>query len=158
MTVTHATGRVLGDANLALLEAVQEVLLPGDDEMPPASRTGAARAVDAYLAERQALRAPILDALVAVRIAAARRGGAFEDLDEATRVAILQEVEASEPAAFDALLVQSYTGYYTDAGVQGALGVPSPLMPTGFPRATEGNLDPARLDRVRATARPWREA
>jgi hypothetical protein len=147
---------ILGAQDFDLLAVVLDVLLPGDDEMPAASHTGAARAVDSYLAERPALRAPILDALTAVRIAAHAHGGEFATLDQASQVTTLEAVEAGHALAFDALLVQAYTGYYTDPGVQARLGVPSPLMPIGHPRSTAGTLDPARLDRVRATAKPWR--
>ena len=63
MTATNMSGTVLGPEDLDLLAAVLETLLPGDGVMPPASNTGAARAVDGHLAERPALRAPILDAL-----------------------------------------------------------------------------------------------
>lgn len=158
MTTTHTTGTVLGADDLDLLAAVLETILPGDSDMPPASKTDAARAIDGYLTERPTLRAPILDALVAIRIAAHAHGGEFGGLAEAERVATLEAVEASHPHAFDTLLVQAYTGYYTDPDVQARLGVPSPLMPVGYPRSTAGTLDPARLDRVRATAKPWREA
>lgn len=158
MTLTNAPGTVLGPEDLDLLAAILETLLPGDGVMPPASNTGAARAVDGYLAERTALRAPILDALTAVRIAAHASGGDFGALPEARRIAALEAVEGAHPHVFDALLVQAYTGYYTDPGVQARLGVPSPLMPIGHPRSTSGTIDPARLDRVRATAKRWREA
>lgn len=158
MTATQTTGTILGANDFDLLAFVLETMLPGDGVMPPASKTGAARAIDGYLTERPALRAPILDALVAIRIAAHAREGEFGALTEAARIATLEAVEASHPHAFDALLVQAYTGYYTDPDVQARLGVPSPLMPVGHPRSTAGTLDPARLDRVRATAKPWREA
>lgn len=158
MTSTNMSGTVLGPEDLDLLAAVLETLLPGDGVMPPASNTGAARAVDGHLAERPALRAPILDALTAVRIAAHASGGDFDTLPEAKRIATLEAVELTHPHVFDALVVQAYTGYYTDPGVQARLGVPSPLMPVGHPRSTAGTLDPARLERVRATAKPWREA
>lgn len=158
MTTTHTTGSTLGADDLDLLAAVLETILPGDDEMPPASKTGAAHAIDGYLTERPALRAPFLDALVAIRITAHAHGGEFGALPEASRVATLEAVEAAHPHAFDTLLVQAYTGYYTDPDVQARLGVPSPLMPLGHPRATSGTLDSARLNRVRATAKPWRKA
>ena len=112
MTTTHTIGTVLGADDLALLSAVLETMLPGDSDMPPASKTDAARAIDGYLTERPTLRAPILDALVAIRIAAHAHGGEFGGLAEAERVATLEAVEASHPHAFDTLLVQAYTGYY----------------------------------------------
>jgi hypothetical protein len=158
MTATHTNGTVLSADDLDLLAAVLETLLPGDGEMPPASKTGAALAIDGYLTERPALRAPILHVLVAIRIAAQAHQGEFGAATEAARVATLEAVETSHPHAFDTLLVQAYTGYYSDPDVQARLGVPSPLMPVGHPRSTAGTLDPARLDRVRSTAKPWREA
>lgn len=158
MIANPMAGRVLGTDDLDVLTSVLDTFLPGDDEMPAASATGAAAAIDIALAEGPSLRAPVLDALTSVRITAADHGATFTALGEAARIAVLQAVEAHYPDAFDALLVQAYTAYYTDPAVQARLGVPSPLMPTGHPRATAGTLDLARLDRVRATARPWRQA
>jgi len=38
------------------------------------------------------------------------------------------------------------------------IGVPSPLQPAGYASMMQPTFDERRLDRVRATARPWREA
>ena len=84
MTTTHTTGSTLGADDLDVLAAVLETILPGDDEMPPASKTGAAHAIDGYLTERSGLRAPFLDALVAIRITAHAHGGEFGALPEAS--------------------------------------------------------------------------
>lgn len=152
-------GACLTAGELSLLRLVQDRLLPGDGVMPAASATGAAGAVDRYLAERPELRAEVLDSLVAIRVAAAARQRAgFAALDETERDEVLRDVERRSPASFDALLVQTYTGYYSDAGVQRLLGLVSPLQPSGYPEMMSERFDEGRLDRVRATAKNWRPA
>ncbi len=151
-------GAVLTAGDLALLRAVQDRLLPGDATMPAAGDTAAAAAVDRYLAEAPALRPPVLAALARIRVAAAGHPDGFAGLDGAGRDAVLRTVEADAPDAFDALLVQSYTGYYSDIAVQRALGLPSPLQPIGYPAMMQAAFDERRLGRVRATAKPWRSA
>ncbi len=154
-------GAVLTADELSLLRAVQDRLVPGDGQMPPAHATGAANAVDTYLAERANLRAPILGVLRAITIATAAHDPAhagFAHLDGDVQDEILHDVETSEPDWFDCLLVQTYTGYYTDRSVQAEIGVPSPLQPAGYASMMQPTFDPQRLDRVRATARPWRDA
>ncbi|HAH15597.1 MAG: gluconate 2-dehydrogenase subunit 3 family protein [Proteobacteria bacterium] len=154
-------GTVLTADELSLLRSVQDRLVPGDGQMPPAHATGAAIAVDTYLAERTELRAPILGVLRAISIATAVHDPAhagFAHLDGDVQDEILHKVEASEPEWFDCLLVQTYTGYYTDPTVQAVIGVPSPLQPAGYASMMQPTFDERRLDRVRATARPWREA
>ena len=105
-----------------------------------------------------ALRPPVLAALARIRVAAAGHPDGFAGLDGAGRDAVLRTVEADAPDAFDALLVQSYTGYYSHIAVQRALGLPSPLQPIGYPAMMQAAFDERRLDRVRATAKPWRSA
>jgi hypothetical protein len=160
---TTGHGSVLTAAELALLRAVQDRLLPGDGTTPAAGDTGAAEAVDRYLTEQPALRPALLGALARIDVAASSAGtgasgstGGFAGLDDAARDAVLRSVEAAAPDEFDALLVQTYTGYYCDPAVQVALGLPSPLQPTGYPAMMAAPFDERRLDRVRAEARPWR--
>lgn len=152
-------GAALTAAELALLGAVLDRLLPGDGTLPAAADTAAAAAVDRYLAEQPALRPPLLAALARIRVAAAAaHPDGFAGLDGDGRDAVLRSVEADAPDAFDALLVQAYTGYYSDVVVQRALGLPSPLQPSGYPGMMQAAFDERRLDRVRATAKPWRPA
>ena len=152
-------GAALTAGELALLGAVLDRLLPGDGTMPAAGDTTAAAAVDRYLGEAPALRPPVLAALTRIRVvAAAGHPDGFAGLDGAGRDAVLRNVEADAPDAFDALLVQAYTGYYSDVTVQRALGLPSPLQPRGYPAMMQAPFDERRLDRVRATAKPWRPA
>ncbi len=151
-------GAVLTAGDLALLGAVLDRLLPGDGTMPAAGDTAAAAAVDRYLAESPALRPPVLAALARIRVAAAGHPDGFAGLDGDGRDGVLRSVETDAPDAFDALLVQAYTGYYSDIVVQRALGLPSPLQPTGYPAMMQAPFDERRLDRVRATAKPWRTA
>jgi hypothetical protein len=154
----HGSALTAGD--LALLRAVQDRLLPGDGTVPAAYDTGAAEAVDRYLTEQPSLRPAVLGALAGISVASAAFGspGGFAGLDAAGRDAVLRSVEAAAPDEFDALLVQSYTGYYCDPAVQAALGLPSPLQPTGYPGMMQEPFDERLLDRVRAEAKVWRPA
>jgi hypothetical protein len=157
-------GSTLTAAEFALLRAVLDRLLPGDGALPAAGDTGAAEAVDRYLTEQPSLRPAVLGALARVGVAASAvagpsgASGGFAGLDAAGRDAVLRSVETAAPDEFDALLVQSYSGYYSDPAVQAALGLPSPLQPTGYPAMMRERFDERRLDRVRAEAKAWRRA
>jgi hypothetical protein len=174
---------VLSGAQLALLGAIQDRLVPNAGAVPGAGELGCAARVDEYLAERPGLRLALLGILQAIEIEAAaareiaapqaiegeRAGGreASEGADDDTRPvflalrpeqrdAVLRAVEVSAPVGFRALVRQTYNAYYTHPVVQAAVGNTSPTpQPGGFPVE---RFDAARLARVKAAGRRWRDA
>ena len=118
------------------------------------------------LSERPLWRPYVLAALQAIDAAAhaaqantsAADVGAigFLALSSDERDAVLRTVEAAQPRRFAWLVRLTYAGYYTDADVQRARGVPaeSPL-PRGH---TVPTFDESRLEPIRRRGKLWRDA
>ncbi len=147
------TAQVLTAAELALLTAVQDELVPAARSMPAAGALGAARAVDGYLAARPELRRAVLGALRAVDAAAGARP--FAALGRNQRLAALRRVEADAPYDFHELVRQTYNAYYTHPQVQAKLGIDRPPQPRGYELPP---FDPQRTARVRGMGKLWRDA
>jgi hypothetical protein len=174
-------GRVFTPSQLALLAAVQDRLIPPEDDLPGAGEAGAARRVDRYLVDRPVWRPDLLAALQAIEVAAATArptqlveqiaeqvtedrptghgaGGedAFLGLAEEARDGVLRAVEAAQPRLFAHLVRLTYAAYYTDADVQRALGAGAvPPLPRGH---TLPAFDESRLEPVRRRGKLWRDA
>jgi hypothetical protein len=154
---------VLSRAQLTLLGAIQDRLVPPTADVPGAGALGGAERVDDYLVERPTLRPALLGILQAVEAEAALRMGsesagdqpAFLDLSPEQRDGVLRVVEVSAPTEFRALVRQTYNAYYTHPVVQAAVGNTSPApQPAGY---LVERFDETRLDRVKAAGRRWRD-
>lgn len=160
-------GDILTARQLALLAAIQNRLIPVQDEMPGAGDAGCAQTLDRFLSERPALRRPILAALNAVEAAAGRSAQAaaedeadsthmaFLTLSDSEQDAALSAVEAAHPELFKTLLHQTYTAYYTNPAVLLILGW-NPPQPEGFP--TPPPFDETLLENVKQRGKLWRDA
>lgn len=134
--------------NDALLMAVLDALLPGDDgaagpaPLPPASRAS----LD--LALLQPLAQPLLD-----RLAAAE----FLATGQAARVDMLRAVERSAPEAFRRFLDRLLAAYYQDPVVLAAFGWrDEPPMPRGHALPGDDAATLGLLDKVRKRGPIWR--
>lgn len=166
MSEQHMDGVILTARLIALLAAIQDRLIPAQEEMPGAGDAGCAETVDRYLKERTALRRPIFAALSAIEATAGERTQPSTD-DEATthigflalpdteRDAVLRAVEAAHPDLFQTLLRQTYTAYYTNPAVLDILGW-RPPQPEGYP--TPPPFEEALLVNVKQRGKLWREA
>ena len=160
-------GDILTARQLALLAAIQNRLVPAQDEMPGAGDAGCAQTIDRFLSERSALRRPILAALNAVEAAAGQSAQAtaegeaesthvaFLALSDSERDAALAAVEAAHPDLFKTMLHQTYTAYYTNPAVLLILGW-KPPQPEGFP--TPPPFDETLLENVKQRGKLWRDA
>ncbi len=160
-------GDILTARQLALLAAIQDRLIPAQDEMPGAGDAGCAQTLDRFLSERPALRRPIFAALNAVEAAAGRSSQAtaedeaesthmaFLALSDSERDAALSAVEAAQPDLFKTLLHQTYTAYYTNPAVLLILGW-KPPQPEGFPIPPP--FDESLLENVKQRGKLWRDA
>ena len=131
-----------------LLDAILDTLIPpsADGRLPGAGTLGLAPSI------RE--RTSGADDVVAAGLAAAEATG-FADLDLDDRVAVLRELEASQPAFLATLLFHTYTAYYQQPQVLVGLGLePRPPHPKGY-ELERGNL--AALERVRARGKLYRE-
>lgn len=166
MSKQHIDGEILTARQVALLAAIQNRLIPAQDEMPGAGDAGCAQTVDRFLKERTALRRPIFAALSAIEAAAGERAQASTDDEAATHIgflaladaerdAVLRAVEAAHPDLFNTLLRQTYTAYYTNPAVLRILGW-RPPQPEGYP--TPPPFDEALLANVKQRGKLWRDA
>jgi hypothetical protein len=160
---------VLTPLQTALLAAVQNRLIPADGAIPGAGDAGCAERVDGYLVERREWRTELLAALQAVDVAAERvrqgrtpqtaaalEGTGFLNLSADERDAALRAVEGEFPRLFARLLRLTYTAYYTDATVRGAVGFEvAPPLPQGYETAP---FDASRLDPIKQRGKLWRDA
>ena len=110
MTEQQENGTILTTEQLALLEAIQNRLIPAQDGMPGAGDAGCPMTIDRFLSERPALRRPVIAALNAVEAAAAGAASeatatagathvAFLSLTDAARDEVLRGVETGPPGA-----------------------------------------------------------
>ena len=167
MSERHLAGDILTAEQLALLAAIQNRLIPAQDEMPGAGDVGCANTVDRFLSERPALRRPVLAALNAIEAAAGEQRQtssesdvnsthmAFLALTNMERDAVLRAVESAQPDLFRTLLQQTYSAYYTHPAVLRILGW-KPPQPEGFP--TPPPFDEALLANVKERGKIWRDA
>ena len=166
MTEQQENGVILTTEQLALLEAIQNRLIPAQDGMPGAGEVGCANTLDRFLSERPALRRPVIAALNAVEATAAGAASegtetagathvAFLLLTDAARDEVLRGVETAHPELFKTLLNQTYTAYYTNPAVLLILGW-NPPQPEGF--ATPPPFDEALLANVKQRGKIWRDA
>ncbi len=169
MSEPHENGAILTAEQLALLEAIQNRLIPAGDGMPGAGDAGCANTLDRYLSERPALRRPLFAALYAVEAAAHAASAAAGDaatadesthsafllLSNAARDDVLRGLEKTLPELFEVLLHQTYTAYYTNPAVLLILGW-NPPQPEGYP--TPPPFDEALLANVKQRGKVWRDA
>jgi hypothetical protein len=145
----------LASDDAATLSAVLDCLIPEDPArgLPSAGALGLADYVAARLGDAIALIRPGLAALDAG--ARARAGRRFAELERADRDEVLRAHAENDPGFLPALVFHSYAGYYQNAAVLEALGLPGrPPHPQGY---EIGPDDPQLLDPVRARAPFYRE-
>lgn len=166
MSEQHRDGAILSARQIALLAAIQNRLIPAQDEMPGAGDAGCAKTIDSFLKERTALRRPLFAALGAIEAAAGERAQTSTDDEAATHIgflaladterdAVLRAVEAAHPDLFQTLLRQTYTAYYTNPAVLRILGW-RPPQPEGYPIPPP--FDEALLANVKQRGKLWRDA
>jgi hypothetical protein len=136
---------------------LDEIIPPSaDGSFPGAGELGVGERMEEMLARQPDFGRVIEQVLASIRRLAESRGpSGFGGLSGPQRVELLREVEAEEPAAFGALVMCAYLGYYCDRRITDRLGVRNPPQPEGY------DLEPgdlSLLDPVRARPKLWRDA
>ncbi|MCY4108763.1 MAG: gluconate 2-dehydrogenase subunit 3 family protein [Chloroflexi bacterium] len=145
----------LVEAQLRLLAAIQDRLIPREGEMPGAGEIGGAEVVAGYLRERPALHRDITTALDAVESTSGGQAS-FRRLTDDDKDAVLKRVEAELPDEFETLWRQTYNSYYTNPAIQEKLGAGAlPPQPQGYVMPA---FDESRLDAVKKRGKLWRDA
>ena len=149
-----ATGnRVFTEAQRDLLAGVLNRIIPPEGTLPGAGDLGLADFIEGVVATQPQLRRLFINGLAQIGITAGRQGTTeFQALADESKDAALKEVEASNPEFFEALVRQTYNGYYTDASIFQQLGYPE-TKPVGSPPEL---LDESLLEQQRQRAPFWR--
>jgi hypothetical protein len=151
--------RRLSDAQERALAPVLDEVIPAreDGRVPGAGELGVARYVSQALRLTPDMEPVIVRGLAAVeRLASARSPRGFAALGRDERLALIGEVLAEEPMFLGMLMFHAYVGYYRDARVADALGLPARAPhPAGYP--VEASDLGALLEPVRRRGRLYRE-
>ena len=112
------------DTDRRLLARVLNRLLPAGEGLPAAGDLGVAAYVEDAIGRDPAQRRLFLEGFGAIAATChARHGKAFEDAAERDQDDVLREVQCTRPEFFDALLVHTYSGYYSNPGIISLLGL-----------------------------------
>ena len=136
---------IFASAQRDLLRAVLNRIVPAGGDLTAAGDLGVGDFVEEVAAETSVHRRLFIDGLVQIELAAAERGGAFVTLAAAVQTDVLRAVESRSPAFFQALVTQTYRGYYTNETVFNLLKYRAPNRQDYRPRPfDESLLEPVR--------------
>ena len=151
MTVSNA---YFSESQLELMTCVLDRIVPPGGKMPGAG-TVALEYLDQVVGGRGDFRRLFGDGLPQIEIAAwGTYGRGFTELSEEERDGVLRHVEASEPSFLEALVRETYMGYYSNPLVVELLGLEvRPPQPRGH-QLELGDL--SDLENVKQRGAVWR--
>ena len=123
------------EAEGRLLAGLLDEIVPAgaDGRIPAAGALGVAEFLAGKASDDPALAASIRATLTHAAGLAEAQGAAFEALDAAGRVAVVEALEQEVPDAFAALLRHTYMGYYSRADIRPHFGLSDrPTQPDGY--------------------------
>ena len=123
--------QVFTPSHAVLLRLVLNRLVPADGVFPAAGDLGLVEHLDRAGGAAPGSRRLLLEGLRRIEILAGQSGG-FATLPGEKQDAVLRDVEKRHPAAFETLLQQTYSAYYSHPTVVRLLGVEGPPQPRGF--------------------------
>ena len=145
--------QVFPEGQRLLLTAVLNRIIPAEDALPGAGDLGLSHFVENAVASSPALMSLFTQGLREIEIArVGPEGGQFRDLSPREQDETLKSVESSNPEFFQELVRQTYSGYYTNPQVFGAIGY-APRVP--IPGEMLELLDESLLDKQRQRAPFW---
>ncbi|MCY4405647.1 MAG: gluconate 2-dehydrogenase subunit 3 family protein [Rhodospirillaceae bacterium] len=141
------------EAEGRLLEGLLDEIVPAsaDGRVPAAGRLGVVEFLARKASDDPALAALIRTVLTRAAAPEECRGGSFDAMDAAGRIAIVEALEGAEPDAFTALLRHTYMGYYSRPDVRPHFGLSNhPTQPDGYELPED---DPDELEAMLAPVR-----
>jgi hypothetical protein len=153
---TEAKASFLVEAQRALLASVLDRVVPPEGKLPGAGALGVADYIDGVVGKSAELKRLFAHGLAQIEIASqAMHSGDFAALSAEQKDMVLRRVEASEPRFFEALVRQTYNGYYTNPRVLELLGLEArPPQPRGY-RVEMGDF--SLIESVKKRGRAYRE-
>ena len=158
MAARLESGRAFfSESQHALMSEVLDRLVPPNGELPGAEALGVADFVDRTVSESAQLRELFLAGLASVEAASqVMFSSGFSVLLSEKKIEVLRRVEVEQPRFFEALVRQTYLGYYTSPRIKRLLGMdPRPPQPAGYP---VGPFEADLLEKVRKRGKVWRDA
>ncbi len=155
--VTDPFPKFLVDSDLALMHSVLNRIIPAVDGFPAAGDLGIAEHLDRVVGRSAELKRLFAEGMAQIRIASGALGSnEFTDLPDSQKDEVLREVETGCRSFFEALVKQTYNGYYSYPRIMKLLGpTVRPPLPHGHDVAP-GNL--AALEPVKERGPIYREA
>jgi hypothetical protein len=146
---------VWSPAERELLALVLDRLVPAGRGFPAAGALGIGAYLEQVAGTTPAARRLFVEGLREIAIAGERiRPAGFAALSGDEQDSVLQSMERDHPAFFEALVRQTYSGYYSHPAVLALLGEDNPPQPHGH------RIDPfanALVDRVRRSPFTYRQ-
>jgi len=154
---SHERSLFLSEQQRELLTAVVDQIIPPQDGVPDAGAAGVAEHVEGMAGISPKSRAILIDGLKTIEAVGGRsHGRGFVSLSDAQKVDVLRDVEAQHDRFFEALIQESYAGYYSNPAVLAAKGLPvSAPQPNGYEIEP---FDASLLHSVRARGKKYRDA
>jgi hypothetical protein len=142
-------------SQLSLTLSVLDRIIPPNAKMPGAGEA-ALGFVDEAVGNSSKLRRLFHEGLAFIEITScAKYSKSFANLSEAQRDSVLRSIETEYPKFFDALVRQTYDGYYTNPRVIETFGLEvRPPQPGGFHLA---DSDLGVLEKVKQRGRIYRD-
>jgi hypothetical protein len=145
------------EAQRPVVASMLNRIVPAGGEFPGAGDLDVIGYLDAVIVQSADLKRLFAEGVARVEIAShTRHGRAFTELSGEQQDAILRGVESAAPEFFAALVLHTYSGYYSHPMVVRLLGSDvRPPQPRGYDLEP---LDPRLLDRVRQRRPMYRDA
>ena len=145
---------VFTEAQESLLKDVIDRIVPAEGEFPGAGDLGVTAYIDKAVGRSAALKRLFPAGLAHIEITASKAlGREFSDLSGEERDVVLRQVEQEQSVFFDALVQQTYNGYYTNPAIFPLIGYQHP-PPRDYPVKP---FDPSLLDKVRQRGPVYRQ-
>ena len=156
---TPATGAssFMTEAQRELMVSVLERIIPRDGERPRAGEAGVAVHIDGFVGGSPQLKRQFAEGLTAIDVASRTlRSSDFAELSTQDKDTVLHRVESERPDFFEALVKNTYGGYYSNPKVLRQLGLEAtPPQPRGYQLEP---FDQAMLENVRKRGKVYRDA
>jgi len=147
--------RLFTQAQRELLTGVLNRIIPAEASLPGAGDLEVAEFVETWVSKDNQLRRRFNQGLAQIEITAAAQGRGFLELSGPAQDVVLKQVESEQPQFFDALVLHTYNGYYTNPRVFQLIGyIQSAQAAQGQPPEL---LDLRLLEKQQQRAPFWRQ-
>ena len=147
--------RLFTQAQRDLLTGVLNRIIPAEGSLPGAGDLGVVEFVETWVSKDNQLRRRFNQGLAQIEITAAAQGRGFLELSGPAQDVVLKQVESEQPQFFDALVLHTYNGYYTNPRVFQLIGyIQSAQAAQGQPPEL---LDLRLLEKQQQRAPFWRQ-